>query len=88
MNILKAKDKFCVKFILEALQQIKYETGGYSRHWISVFFSKIYVLVPRIAEQQIVADFLYSMDSKIDVKNQILQQLENQKKYFLADLPT
>src|SRR5690606_40016161 len=85
MKILKAKEKFDTKFMFEALQQIKYEIGGHGRHWISVF-SEMYVLVPSIPEQQKIAKFLSAIDAKIDVENQILQQLEIQKKYFLANL--
>ena len=43
-------------------------------------------LLPSIPEQQKIANFLSSIDAKIDVENQILQQLEMQKKYFLANL--
>ena len=42
--------------------------------------------VPSLPEQQKIANFLFSIDAKIDVENQILQQLEMQKKYFLANL--
>src|SRR5690606_10598365 len=43
-------------------------------------------LTPSIPEQQKIAKFLSAIDAKIDVENQILQQLEIQKKYFLANL--
>lgn len=86
MKILKAKEKFDTKFIFEALQQIKYKIGGHGRHWISVF-SEMYVFGFQVfPEQQKIANFLSSIDAKIDVENQILQQLEMQKKYFLANL--
>lgn len=37
-------------------------------------------------EQQKIANFLSSIDSKIDIENQILQKLEEQKKYLLANM--
>ena len=38
------------------------------------------------SEQQKITNFLSSIDSKIDIENRILQKLEEQKKYFLANL--
>ncbi|RQP09786.1 MAG: restriction endonuclease subunit S, partial [Chryseobacterium sp.] len=85
MKILKAQKGNDVKFIFEAMQMISYEIGGHGRHWISVF-SNLEISLPTLSEQQKVASFLSSIDTKIDIENQILQKLEEQKKYFLANL--
>ncbi len=49
-------------------------------------FQSMPIKFPCIKEQQKIANFLFSIDSKIDIENQILQKLEEQKKYFLANL--
>ena len=85
MKILKAQKGCDIKFIFEAMQMISYETGGHGRHWISVF-SNLEISLPSLLEQQKIANFLSSIDSKIDIENQILQKLEEQKKYFLANM--
>src|SRR5690606_8045879 len=85
MKILKAQKGNDIKFIFEAMQMISYETGGHGRHWISVF-SNLEISLPTLSEQQKIANFLSSIDSKIDIENQILQKLEEQKKYFLGNL--
>lgn len=41
---------------------------------------------PSLPEQQKIASFLSAIDEKIEVENQLLQKLEEQKKYFLANL--
>src|SRR5690606_9352294 len=81
MKILKAQKGNDIKFIFEAMQMIIYETGGHGRHWISVF-SNLEISLPTLSEQQKIANFLSSIDSKIDIENQILQKLEEQKNTF------
>ena len=39
-----------------------------------------------VAEQTKIANFLSSIDSKIDIENQLLQKLEAQKKYLLQNM--
>lgn len=85
MKILNPKNDNNIKFIYEAMQMINYEIGGHGRHWISVF-SNLEVLIPPLEEQIKISNFLSSIDSKIDVKNQLLHKLEEQKKYLLQNL--
>src|SRR5690606_5658787 len=85
MKILKAKKENNIKFIFEALQMINYEVGGHGRHWISVF-SNLKIPFPTLQEQKKIANFLSSIDSKIDIENQFLQKLEEQKKFLLQNL--
>ena len=74
-----------IKFIYEAMQMIKYEIGGHGRHWISVF-SDLEIPFPSILEQTKIANFLSSIDTKIDVETQLLQKLEAQKKFLLQNM--
>ena len=85
MKILKAKNDTNIRFIFEALQMINYEVGGHGRHWISVF-SNLSISVPSLPEQTKIANFLSAIDSKIDMENQLLQKLEEQKKFLLQNM--
>ena len=85
MKILKAKNDTNIRFIFEALQMINYEVGGHGRHWISVF-SNLSISVPSLPEQTKIANFLSSIDLKIDIENQLLQKLEEQKKFLLQNM--
>lgn len=49
-------------------------------------FFNIAIKIPSLKEQTKIADFLCSIDLKIDVENQILQKLEEQKKYLLQNM--
>jgi len=85
MKILKAKNETNIRFIFEALQMINYEVGGHGRHWISVF-SNLNISVPSLPEQAKIANFLSSIDSKIDIETGLLQKLEEQKKFLLQQM--
>ena len=85
MKILKAKNKNNIKFLFEAIQMIAYETGGHGRHWISIF-SNLEIMLPSFDEQTKIANFLSSIDSKIEVENQLLQKLKEQKKFLLQQM--
>ena len=85
MKILKAKNQNNIKFLFEAIQMITYETGGHGRHWISIF-SNLEIMLPSFDEQTKIANFLSSIDSKIEVETQLLQKLEKQKKFLLQQM--
>jgi type I restriction enzyme S subunit len=44
------------------------------------------ILLPCIAEQTKIANFLFQIDTKINLENQLLEKIEDQKKYFLHNL--
>ncbi|MCO5279392.1 MAG: restriction endonuclease subunit S [Saprospiraceae bacterium] len=48
--------------------------------------TKMNVSIPSIAEQAVIANFLSSIDEKIETEKKILQQYENQKKYLLQNM--
>ncbi len=80
MKILTPKDNNNIKFIYEAMQMIKYEVGGHERHWISKF-SFLNIFIPYIEEQIKIANFLSSIDTKIE---QTQKQLESSKEFKKA----
>ncbi|MFD2034218.1 restriction endonuclease subunit S, partial [Belliella marina] len=49
-------------------------------------FSKFKISVPSQEEQTKIANFLSSIDTKIDVETKLLQKLEEQKKFLLQNL--
>ena len=73
MKLLIPKAGVVIKFMYEAMQNIKFEIGGHGRHWISIF-SQLVMSIPSIEEQQKIATYLSSIDTKIEaVTNQITQ---------------
>jgi type I restriction enzyme S subunit len=82
MKILKAKEKENIRFIFEAMQKIKYEVGGHGRHWISVF-ANMKIKIPSPEEQEKIAEFLTTLDDKINLINNQLEQTKLFKKSLL-----
>ena len=85
MKILKAKEDTDIKFMYEALQMIRYETGAHGRHWISVF-AEMEILTPDYKEQIRISTFLTAIDEKIKSVNTLLIQTENWKKGLLQKM--
>ena len=85
MKILLAKDSFDIKFLYESIQNLDYETGVHKRHWISVF-SKIRVAVPKLKEQQKIADCLSSLDNLIQAKDKQIDALKDHKQGLMQQL--
>jgi type I restriction enzyme S subunit len=85
MKLLLAKEGVDVKFMFEAMQNIKYEIGGHGRHWISIF-SQLVILVPSIEEQQKIASYLSSIDTKIEAVNNQITQTQTFKKGLLQQM--
>ena len=48
--------------------------------------NKTIIPIPIFSEQTKIANFLSAIDSKIDMENQLLQKLEEQKKYLLQNM--
>ena len=48
--------------------------------------SEIKIPFPSLPEQTKIANFLSAIDSKIDMENQLLQKLEEQKKFLLQNM--
>ena len=50
------------------------------------YFSEVTIVVPSIEEQAKIANFLISIDRKIETERKILAQYEKQKRYLLQSM--
>ncbi len=85
MKILMIKGNNNIKYIYEAMKNVKYVVGGHERHWISKY-SLLTIQVPSLPEQQKIADFLSTLDKKIDIASQELGQVQEFKKGLLQQM--
>ena len=82
MKILHPKENVNIKFVYEAIAMLNYTVGGHERHWISKF-SQIEVLFPCLSEQTQIANFLTSIDNKINHCSVQIEKTEKWKKGLL-----
>lgn len=61
-------------------------TGSGSKRIHETTLLGVKIDFPTIEEQYKIANFLLSIDGKIEIETNILQKLERQKTYFLANL--
>lgn len=87
MKLLKAKRDVNIKFVYEAMQQIKYAIGGHERHWISKF-SFITIPLPSIEEQNSIAELITCFDREIDMARDLLGAFFSQKNSLMQQLLT
>lgn len=86
MKILLAKGANDIKFMFEAIQNIKIEVKTHQRHWISVY-SNLEILKPKDPkEQQKIADCLSVADDLIAAQAQKVEALQEHKKGLLQQL--
>ena len=85
MKILQAKNGVNIQFVYEAMQMISYEVGAHERHWISTF-APMSILIPKLKEQQKIADCLASLDERITLEAQKLDTLKTHKKGLMQQL--
>ncbi|MEN6619704.1 MAG: restriction endonuclease subunit S [Rikenellaceae bacterium] len=87
MKLLKTKRDVNIKFVYEAMQQIKYAIGGHERHWISKF-SFITIPLPSIEEQNSIAEVIICFDREIDLARDFLATFRSQKQGLMQQLLT
>jgi type I restriction enzyme S subunit len=85
MKILKVKEGVNIRFMYEAMQIMKYELGGHERHWISKF-APMEIAIPSLEEQTRIANFLSSIDVKINHCKEQIDQTTIWKKGLLQQL--
>ena len=79
MKILLANKDINIKFIYESIQIIKYKVKVHQRHWISIFI-KLKTVIPKLKEQQKIANFLTAIDNRIKTLEKKKTLLEQYKK--------
>lgn len=79
MKILVAKQGVSIKFVYEAMQVLNYPVGGHQRHWISIF-ANLVIGLPSLLEQQKIASVLTNADKEIELLEQQLADLKQEKK--------
>ena len=81
MKILKSKDNFInIKLLFEFIQMLHFPIGEHKRYWISEY-QDLKIPFPSFGEQTKIANFLSSIDSKIE---QIGKQLDETKQFKKA----
>ena len=87
MKMLIAKEGVSIKFVYEAMQVMNFPVGGHKRHWISTF-SNLTIPLPPLAEQQKIATVLTNADKEIELLEQQLADLQQEKKALMQVLLT
>jgi type I restriction enzyme S subunit len=87
MKILVAKDGVSIKYIYEAMQVLNYPIGGHQRHWISIF-ANLVIGLPSQEEQQKIAAVLVNSDKEVELLEQQLADLKQEKKALMQQLLT
>lgn len=87
MKLLRSRPNVNLKFVYEAMQMVNYSIGGHQRHWISNF---VYMTIPcpSIEEQTAIASILQTADDEINLVQQKLDKLKEQKKGLMQVLLT
>jgi len=87
MKILVAKQGISIKFVYEAMQVMNYSVGGHQRHWISIF-ANLVIGLPSLSEQQKITSVLSNADKEIELLEQQLADLKQEKKALMQQLLT
>src|SRR5690606_29009687 len=87
-GVLLNKDGYANVCISELINSVskKYVSYVGNPKLMNGIMAKIKIPFLSLEEQHKIADFLLSIDGKIEIETSILQQLERQKAYFLANL--
>ncbi|AXP79729.1 Putative type-1 restriction enzyme specificity protein [Mariniflexile rhizosphaerae] len=85
--VIVPKSEISSKYLEEAINDINFviESTGVPQLTVPQI-SKYSIKIPCLKEQIKIADFLSSIDSKIDIESRLRQKLEEQKKFLLQNL--
>jgi type I restriction enzyme S subunit len=88
-KLLKAKDKnINLFYVFNTMQMIRVKPGSeHKRFWISEY-SKLYIPLPPLPEQQKIAEILSQTDQTIEKEQQYKEKLQKIKQGLMQDLLT
>jgi len=88
-KLLKAKDKnINLFYVFNTMQMIRVKPGSeHKRFWISEY-SKLYIPLPPLPEQQKIAEILSQIDQTIEKEEQYKEKLQKIKQGLMQDLLT
>ena len=89
LDIIKNKeqtDLFFLYYVLDTIDFTKFTIGSTIPHIYFKDYSNEIIGFPSLPEQTKIANFLSSIDSKIDIETGLLQKLEEQKKFLLQQM--
>lgn len=87
MKLLRPKNNFNLKYIFERMQLTRLSLGEHKRKYISEY-QFIVIKVPPIEEQNAIAKILFTADREIELLEQKLATLQQQRTYLLNNLVT
>ena len=86
MKILKVKkNNVNFKFVYESMKGIRFPLGEHKRYWISEY-QYMKINYPSVDEQKKISEFLSSVDNKIAIVNNHLNQTQKFKKGLLQQM--
>lgn len=85
MKLLTSKSGTPIFYAYSLLQHINYQPEGHARHWISIM-QPITVMMPDIAEQKKISDFLMLVNARIEKQQELIETLKKYKRGLLDKL--
>ncbi len=88
IKILTPKKDMNLKIIFELMSLIRYPLGGHKRYYLSEYQFVPITIPADLSEQKAIADILSKADEEIELLNQKLDALKEQKKGLMQQLLT
>lgn len=85
--LVKRSEQINLKFVYEQIKRIKRHIGGHKRYYLSEFQYNT-IFLPELSEQKAIADVLMAADAEIDLLQQQLQAITEQKQGLMQQLLT
>ena len=87
IKILTPRENVNLKFVFEQMQRLKLPIGGHKRYWLSEY-QYLTIKIPDDDTQSKIVSILSKADSEIDLLNQRLDVLKEQKRGLMQKLLT